>query len=90
MSRSISTAKLVGLTSSGGYGFTLQKSLAFAYLEPSLLRNPARIEVSIRDDRAAGARAATTGLGPQERAPAVLTESPARIERRTDLCIPRD
>ena len=30
--------ELAGLTSSGGYGFALQKSLAFAYLRPSLLR----------------------------------------------------
>jgi dimethylglycine dehydrogenase len=43
--------ELAGLTSSGGYGFALQKSLAFAYLRPSLLRDQARIEISIRGDR---------------------------------------
>jgi dimethylglycine dehydrogenase len=43
--------ELAGLTSSGGYGFALQKSLAFAYLRPSLLRDPARIEIAIRGER---------------------------------------
>jgi dimethylglycine dehydrogenase len=43
--------ELAGLTSSGGYGFALQKSLAFAYLRPSLLRDKARIEIAIRGDR---------------------------------------
>ena len=43
--------QLAGLTSSGGYGFAVEKSLAFAYLKPSLLRNSARIEIVIRGDR---------------------------------------
>ena len=43
--------EVAGLTSSGGYGFALQKSLAFAYLKPHLLRNAARIEICIRGDR---------------------------------------
>jgi dimethylglycine dehydrogenase len=45
--------ELAGLTSSGGYGFALQKSLAFAFLRPSLLREHAGIEISIRGDRRA-------------------------------------
>jgi len=45
--------QLAGLTSSGGYGFAVEKSLAFAYLKPSLLRNSARIEIVIRGDRRA-------------------------------------
>src|SRR5450432_4011709 len=45
--------ELAALTSSGGYGFALQKSLAFAYLRPSLLRDHTRIEISIRGDRRA-------------------------------------
>jgi dimethylglycine dehydrogenase len=43
--------ELAGLTSSGGYGFALQRSLAFAYLRPSLLRDHAHVEISIRGDR---------------------------------------
>jgi dimethylglycine dehydrogenase len=43
--------ELGGLTSSGGYGFALQKSLTFAYLRPSLLRDHARIEISVRGER---------------------------------------
>jgi dimethylglycine dehydrogenase len=46
--------ELAGLTSSGGYGFAVQKSLAFAYLRPSLLRDHARVEISIRGDRHLG------------------------------------
>jgi dimethylglycine dehydrogenase len=45
--------ELAGLTSSGGYGFALQKSLAFAYLKPSLLRNHMQIEIWVRGDRRA-------------------------------------
>jgi dimethylglycine dehydrogenase len=43
--------ELAGLTSSGGYGFALQKSLAFAYLRPALLRDHQRIEIAIRGER---------------------------------------
>jgi dimethylglycine dehydrogenase len=45
--------EVAGLTSSGGYGFALQKSLAFAYLKPNLLRNATRLEICIRGDRRA-------------------------------------
>ena len=43
--------ELAGLTSSGGYGFAVQKSLAFAYLKPGLLREDRRIEICIRGER---------------------------------------
>ncbi len=45
--------ELAGVTSSGGYGFALQKSLAFAYLRPSLLRQHAHIEIPVRGERRA-------------------------------------
>ena len=43
--------QLAGLTSSGGYGFAMQKSLAFAYIQPRVLGDNARIEIEIRGER---------------------------------------
>ncbi len=43
--------QLAGLTSSGGYGFAVQKSLAFAYIQPRVLVDNARIEIEIRGER---------------------------------------
>ena len=57
--------ELAGLTSSGGYGFALQKSLAFAYLRPSLLRERAHIEISIRGDRRAARAIAQPAWDPK-------------------------
>ena len=43
--------KLVGVTTSGGYGFATGKSLAFAYLEPSLAKTGEPLEVQLFDQR---------------------------------------
>ena len=40
-----------GLTTGGGYGFAVQKSLAFAYLDPKLPREGVRLEVLLRGER---------------------------------------
>ncbi len=39
--------KLVGVTTSGGYGFAVQKSLAFAYIEPDLAAPGAAFNIDI-------------------------------------------
>ena len=39
--------KLVGVTTSGGYGFAVQKSLAFAYVEPDLAAPGAAFNIDI-------------------------------------------
>jgi len=40
--------RLVGLTSSGAYGFAARKSLAFAYVEPSVARAGEQFEILLR------------------------------------------
>jgi dimethylglycine dehydrogenase len=44
---------LVGLTTGGGYGFAVKKSLAFAYLEPNLVQEDAAFEILLRGERRA-------------------------------------
>ena len=42
--------KPAGLTTGGAYGFAVQKSLTFAYLDPRLRRDGARLEVMLRGE----------------------------------------
>jgi dimethylglycine dehydrogenase len=42
---------LVGITTGGGYGFAVGKSLAFAYLEPKLVQEDAAFEILLRGER---------------------------------------
>jgi dimethylglycine dehydrogenase len=44
----LSADRVVGVTTSGAYGFAVQKSLAFAYLTPEIAHDPGRIEVMVR------------------------------------------
>jgi dimethylglycine dehydrogenase len=37
--------KVVGITTSGGYGFAVGKSLAFAYVEPRLVKESGELEI---------------------------------------------
>ena len=46
-------ARLVGLTSSGGYGFAVGKSLAFAYVEPALAAAGTAFDILILGERRA-------------------------------------
>ncbi len=46
-----SDGKVVGVTTSGSYGHRTQKSLAFAYVEPSCAETGTGIEVEILEDR---------------------------------------
>ena len=41
--------RLVGVTTSGAYGFTVEKSLAFAYVEPAVAAGGGDLEVQILD-----------------------------------------
>ncbi len=43
--------KLVGVTTSGGFGHRVQKSLAFAYVDPSLTGVGTKLEVELLEDR---------------------------------------
>ncbi|MGH6934462.1 MAG: glycine cleavage T C-terminal barrel domain-containing protein [Dongiaceae bacterium] len=43
--------RCVRLTTSGGYGHAIRKSLAFAYVAPDLARPGVKLEIEIRDDR---------------------------------------
>ncbi|MGE0008752.1 MAG: FAD-dependent oxidoreductase [Parvibaculaceae bacterium] len=43
--------KVVGLTTSGGYGFAVGKSLAFAYVEPGLARPGQDLEILLLGER---------------------------------------
>jgi dimethylglycine dehydrogenase len=45
--------RIVGFVTSGGYGHTVDKSIALAYLEPSLVTPDAALEVEILGDRRA-------------------------------------
>jgi dimethylglycine dehydrogenase len=51
--------RVVGVTTSGGYGHRVEKSLAFAYVEPAFTAPGTRIEVEVLEDR----RAATVLSG---------------------------
>ena len=41
--------RTVGVTTSGGYGFAVKQSLAFAYVEPALAAPGTALEVEILD-----------------------------------------
>jgi dimethylglycine dehydrogenase len=43
--------KVIGVTTSGGYGHTVAKSLCFAYVEPSHMKPGARFDIEILGDR---------------------------------------
>ena len=43
--------RYVGMTSSGGYGYRVQKSLAMGYVEPGLAEPGTKLEVEILDER---------------------------------------
>jgi dimethylglycine dehydrogenase len=43
--------KYVGMTSSGGYGHRVKKSLAMGYISPELAKEGARLEVEILDEK---------------------------------------
>jgi dimethylglycine dehydrogenase len=43
--------KVVGLTTSGGYGFAVNKSLAFAYVEPKLAKPGQALEILLLGER---------------------------------------
>ena len=45
--------RIVGFVTSGGYGHTVGKSIALAYLEPSLVRPDAALTIEILGDRRA-------------------------------------
>ena len=42
--------RVVGVTTSGGFGHRIQKSLAFAYVEPAFTEVGTRIEVEVLED----------------------------------------
>ncbi len=46
-----SDGRVVGVTTSGGYGHRIQKSLAFAYVEPKFGDEGNRVEVEVLEDR---------------------------------------
>jgi dimethylglycine dehydrogenase len=43
--------RCIGVTTSGGYGHAVGKSLAFAYVAPDFVRPGAKMEVEILNDR---------------------------------------
>jgi dimethylglycine dehydrogenase len=43
--------RLVGVTTSGAYGFAVRKSLAFAYLEPSAVGDGDELQIAVRGQR---------------------------------------
>jgi len=43
--------RVVGVTTSGGFGHRVQKSLAFAYVEPPFAKVGTQIEVEVLEDR---------------------------------------
>jgi len=45
--------RLVGVTTSGAYGFAVRKSLAFAYLDPLAARTTADFQIMVRGQRRA-------------------------------------
>ena len=46
-----SNGRVVGLTTSGGYGYAVKKSLAFAYVEPALARQGEAFDVLLLGER---------------------------------------
>jgi dimethylglycine dehydrogenase len=46
-----SDGRVVGVTTSGGYGHRTQQSLAFAYVEPGYAGTDTRVEIEILEDR---------------------------------------
>lgn len=45
--------QVIGLTTSGGYGYTVQKSLAFAYVRPQFIVPGTTFEIEILGERCA-------------------------------------
>jgi dimethylglycine dehydrogenase len=43
--------RVIGVTTSGGFGHRVQKSLAFAYVEPAFAKVGTQIEVEVLEDR---------------------------------------
>jgi dimethylglycine dehydrogenase len=43
--------RVVGVTTSGGFGHRVQTSLAFAYLEPAFAKVGTQFEVEVLEDR---------------------------------------
>jgi dimethylglycine dehydrogenase len=43
--------RLVGLTTSGAYGFAVRKSLAFAYMDPVIARAGREFEIMVRGEK---------------------------------------
>ncbi len=43
--------RVIGVTTSGGFGHRVQKSLAFAYVEPAFATVGTQIEVEVLEDR---------------------------------------
>ncbi len=46
-----SNGKVVGLTTSGAYGFAVKKSLAFAYVDPKLAHPGNEFDILLLDER---------------------------------------
>jgi dimethylglycine dehydrogenase len=56
--------RLVGVTTSGAYGFAVRKSLAFAYVEPQAARDGRKFHIMIRGERRAARRIAQSAWDP--------------------------
>ena len=64
-SPSIRDDRIVGLTTSGGYGHAVEKSLAFAYVKPELARSGTAVEVLVFNERRAARVIADSPWDPQ-------------------------
>ena len=64
-SRSASTARSVGRVTSGGYGYTVERSIAYAYLPAAAPSRDERVEVEIFGEWVAGEVAAEPLFDPQ-------------------------
>jgi dimethylglycine dehydrogenase len=60
----LSGDRVVGVTTSGAYGFAVQKSLAFAYLIPEIARDDRRIEIMVRGTKRAARMLAQAAWDP--------------------------
>jgi dimethylglycine dehydrogenase len=47
----LSGEKVIGVTTSGGYGHTVKKSLAFAYVDPDFARPESTFDIEILGER---------------------------------------
>ena len=57
----------VGVTTSGGYGHAVKKSLAFAYVDPALTKAGTRLDVQVLGDRRAATVLAAPVYDPENR-----------------------